>query len=219
MVASLLNKDFAQVNSLAPRTVKEAIAKGQPIEMVSRVAGIEIVYAQVEFDLIKALSLLNLNLNVKEQQYPFIVRELVDMFSNESIEDFQLCFKKGITGAYGTIYNVDLSVLARWMGEYLDEKYQVIETMQPEESKECIPDIDYQKFKERRNAELQAKQDTRSIDDIRKSQLKEMQYTPPTEDYVRMTELKREWGRKYHDLITGNKTEDWVSFEEWITKQ
>lgn len=112
---------------MAPRSIGEAVKSGQPISVISKVSGLDAVCNQLEFDLIKALSLLNLNLTIKEHQYPAIVRELVDMYPNESIQDFQLCFKKLVRGEYGKIYNIDLSVISLAMGEYLEEKYSYIE--------------------------------------------------------------------------------------------
>lgn len=222
---NLVKKNFEAVSASAPKTVKEAIQKGLPIISIAKVTGIEAIYAQVEFDLIKCLAMLNLNLTIKESQYPFIVRELVDTFSSESIEDFQLCFKNGVKGKYGTIYNVDLSVLSIWMGEYLEEKYQLIETGQIEDSTEGLPDVDYNAFKQRKAQEWA--KDTQEKESALKAeyerQKKELEfaesrrgYVSPNEDYAKTLELKREWARKYTNMHTGEILPNSPKFEDWV---
>lgn len=222
---NLVKKNFEAVSNSAPRTVKEAIKNGLPIVSIAKVTGIEAIYAQVEFDLIKCLSMLNLNLTIKESQYPFIVRELVDTFSSESIEDFQLCFKNGVMGKYGKIYNVDLSVLSIWMGEYLEDKYQLIESGQIDDSTEPLPDVDYAAFKQRKAQERvnEAKEIESALKREYERQKKELEfeenrrgYTPPSEDFVRMAELKREWARTNTDLFSGKILPNSPTFEEWV---
>lgn len=213
MALNLLEKKFEANSSLAPKTVAEAVEVGYPISVLAKVSGMDDIYAQVEYDLIKSLALLNLNLTIKDHQYPFIVRELVDMFSNESIQDFQLCFKNGVKGKYGKIYNVDLSVLSLWMAEYLDEKYQHIESKKVNDLGEKLPEVDYEAFKERMK-----KQEKKVVTDFkaeRERQLSQLSYTPPDKDYVVEVELKREWGIRYHHPHTGEKLPNWITFEEF----
>lgn len=181
------------------------------------------IYNQIEFSLIQAMAMLNLNLTIKESQYPFIVRELVDTFPNESIEDFQLCIKNGVTGKYGKIYNVDLSVLATWMGEYLDEKYQYMESHKEPENNEPIPDVDYQAFKQRQQAMIDRdKEEAMAEFNRKKSQaLKEFGYFKAKNEYKPDPEkgkeilLRQEWIRRNFDPLTSEKKEGWVDFDEW----
>ena len=236
MVLRLIEKDFKANSDLAPKTIAEAVNDGLPITVVSKVSGMDSVCAQIEFDLIKCLALLNLNLTIKEHQYPYIVQELVDTFPNESIQDFQLCFKNGVKGKYGKIYNVDLAVLAGWMGEYLDEKYAYIERQNEKvqsEEKEAQADVlselierttqtlpEDQKPEKDNSATLR----DRVIGRLSEAEIKlegqerphKPKYVPPDASYLEMMEKKREWGRLFHDLYTGNKTNDWIPFEEWI---
>lgn len=228
MAVSLVKKDFEAVSALAPRTVKEAIKNGLPIVSIAKVTGMEAIYAQVEFDLIKCLAMLNLNLTIKESQYPFIVRELVDTFSSESIEDFQLCFKNGVKGKYGKIYNVDLSVLSIWMGEYLEEKYQLIESGTITDSTEALPDVDYSAFKQRKAQEWA--KDTQEKESALKAEYERQKaelefeekrrgYKAPDEDFVIKAELKREWAREHTDLHSGKILPNSPSFEEWLNNR
>lgn len=180
---------------------------------MEKIVGIEAIYNQVEFDLINSLALLNLNLTMKESQYPFVVRELVDTFSNESIQDFQLCFRNGVKGRYGKIYNIDLSVLALWMSEYLEEKYQVIESGTVTDSTEALPEVDYERFKQRKAQEATKPTDFKKE---RESQLNRLNYTPPSEEYVRTQELKRQWARECTDLHSGKILPNSPNFNDWL---
>ena len=110
----------------------------------------------------------------------------MDAFPNESIEDFQLCFKNGVVGRYGKIYNIDLSVLATWMGEYLDEKYQYIESQKEPESKEPLPDVDYEAFKQKRKMQVarEAEAKSNAFKAERERQLNELQYDSLKTEYI-----------------------------------
>ena len=165
-----------------------------------------------------------------------IVRELVDTFPNESIQDFQLCLKNGVSGKYGKIYNVDLSVLATWMGEYLEEKYSYIERQQEiERSKlESSPIIDELILKT--TEYLSTQPDAPKIDKteilrdkilgslseaeiIEEGQEKPVRkYIPPNEGYIKTHELRRKWMIECFDLYTGQPNENHMSFNEWLSK-
>lgn len=236
MATNLINGNFA-LNE-PPKTLAEAVKRGQPISVVAKVTDMNAIYNQIEFSLIQAMAMLNLNLTIKESQYPFIVRELVDTFPNESIEDFQLCFKNGVTGKYGKIYNVDLSVLATWMGEYLDEKYSYIEREgiknQAEESQimnEAVSELIVRATESLTN-EQQKEFDRKAMlrdkiigslsdEEVKKEgQEKPIRkpYTPPTAEEIKEKELRRQWGLENHDLHTGTKLPNWITFEEWKSK-
>lgn len=191
-VQNLNSKNYGANNKLAPRTTGEAIERGQPISVVQKITGIQAIEAQIEFDLIAAMSVLNLNLTLKDYQFQVIARELVAAFPNESIEDFQLCFRRGCLGAYGTIYNVDLSVISNWMREYLEEKYQLIENKNYNQIKQ-EKDVDYEAFKVRleHERELMNESESDRLKAERERQLKDLKldevkqgYTPPNEDYL-----------------------------------
>lgn len=221
MAVNLLNRDFSK--NQTPKTLQEAVKEGFPISVISKVTGIDAVYNQVEFDLIKYLSLLNLNLTVKENQYPFIVRELVDTFSNESIQDFQLCFKNGVNGKYGKIYNIDLSVLSLWMAEYLEDKYQLIESGTLKEKDEPIPDVDYEKFKERRSAMQIKEAEERQAEFNRKKMeaVNELEYMKTRNEYKPDDQkgidilLRQEWRKECFDPLTGEPRDNYLEFNEW----
>lgn len=222
---------------MAPKTIQEAVKVGQPISVVAKVSGLDAIRNQIEFDLIKCMSLLNLNLGIKEHQYQFIVRELVDTFPNESIQDFQLCFRNGIKGYYGKIYNVDLSVLAIWMGQYLEEKYTYIEKEQKREQAEfnelqanvvselierTTKAIEQSETKEQsvvRNTEALRDRIIGRLSDaeIKAEGQEKPKRTPykPNEEAAREILLKQEWMKECFDPITGKPNDNYKPIEEW----
>jgi len=72
-------------------------------------------------------SLVSVGGNLNDAQVQFIATQMVEMFPNESLADFKLCFQRGCIGQYGEIYRMDGIVLRGWMEKYLDEKYTVVE--------------------------------------------------------------------------------------------
>jgi hypothetical protein len=81
----------------------------------------------VKIELIKLSERVSVSNNLTDTQTEFIATQLVEMFPNESLADFKLCFERGCIGQYGEIFRMDGIVLRKWMEKYLDEKYVVIE--------------------------------------------------------------------------------------------
>lgn len=109
-----------------PSTVKAAL-KEPPICDVIRIVGRGSIVRYVEFELIKMAALISVGNNMNNAQIQFVATQLVELFPNESLADFKLCFSRGCIGQYGEIFRMDGIVLRKWMEQYLDEKYQVVE--------------------------------------------------------------------------------------------
>lgn len=90
----------------------------------------------IEFELVKMSALISVGGNLNDSQVQFIATQLVELFPNETLGDFKLCFDRGCIGQYGEIYRMDGIVLRKWMEQYLDEKYQAKEDLHKKESAE-----------------------------------------------------------------------------------
>lgn len=98
-----------------------------PICDLEKVVGRNQIVRYVEFELVKMTQLVSVGGNLNDHQVQFIATQLVEMFPNESLADFKICFQRGCIGQYGEIYRMDGIVIRKWMEQYLHEKYEVVE--------------------------------------------------------------------------------------------
>jgi len=115
-----------RASELLPRKISLA-TKEPPICDVIKITGNAAVVRFIEFELVKMSALVSVGNNLNDMQVQFIATQLVEMFPNESLVDFKLCFERGCIGQYGEIFRMDGIVLRKWMEQYLGEKYEVIE--------------------------------------------------------------------------------------------
>lgn len=135
-VKMLTANNFKGTSDFLPTTVKNAIGQ-PPICDVARITGQAQVIRFIEFELIKLTQLISVGNNLSNVQVEFIATQLVEMFPNESLADFKICFQRGCIGQYGEIFRMDGIVLRKWMEKYLEEKYAIIdEQWQKEKSGE-----------------------------------------------------------------------------------
>lgn len=122
---------------------------------------LEMFLSTVVTDLMDTVNI-DQRLSIQGHQVPIIAAQLVEQYPTESLEDFVLCFKRGATGFYGTIYNLDASVLNNWMRSYLEEKYCLIEAAQvkAKQEEQQAANIDYRAYIERREKEAQQAKET-----------------------------------------------------------
>ena len=125
-IKHLENNNYKSAADSMPKTVTMA-TKEPPICDVVQVIGRLKVVIFIKLELIKLSERVSVSGNLNESQLEFISTQLVEMFPNESLADFKLCFERGCIGQYGEIFRMDGIVLRKWMEQYLDEKYTVIE--------------------------------------------------------------------------------------------
>lgn len=219
----LQDKNFKGFLAIVPSKVEE-IAETTPVCVLRHVVESSTIQMFLEIELAKLASRLNVANNLSNHQIVFTAETLLEDYPACSLEDFVYVFTQMAKGAYGSTYHqLDTSVIAQCMTKHLEQKayYQERNNQKPDETPS---DIDYTKFKQRLDMERKAitSMKTEALKEERERQMKELEidemkrsYSPPTEDYVNEVELKREWGRRYHDLHTGKPLKDWISFEEF----
>lgn len=198
----------------------------EPITSVLKVAGDRVVKAYLESEIIRLASSWNGNpaLNIKAHQVPTIADQLIEGYKFESLEDFTLCFRKGITGFYGEIYRLDGAVIGTWMGKYLDEKYDALEQQkhkqkQPEVEKHTGEVVDGAKYIKQMLDQWGVKQ--KGEENNAKAngyQREKLLYEPPKIDEVKKRDLHFQWIKQNHDPLSGKQLPTWISEEEWNKK-
>ena len=160
-------------------------------------------------------------------QIVFTAETLLEDFKTCSLEDFVFVFKQMAKGAYGSTYHqLDTSVISLCLQDHLESKayYQERNNTMSQDT-EALPDVNYEAFKQRKAIEAiqdKGKKESvlkaermRQMDDMEYDRQKQA-YRPPNKDYVINAELRRQWARENHDLITGKPNEDFIHFDEWI---
>jgi hypothetical protein len=122
----LSSNNLAGVASILPSTLKNVVGQ-PPICDLERIVGRNQIVRYIEFELVKMSALVSVGGNLNDSQVQFIATQMVEMFPNESLADFKLCLQRGCIGQYGEIYRMDGIVIRKWMEQYLEEKYTVVE--------------------------------------------------------------------------------------------
>lgn len=118
--------NLKEVSRLLPSTIPQAINQPPIIEWI-KVVGRKKISNYLEFELIKLSTLVSVGGSFNNSQVEFLSDQLIELFPNESLADFKICFSRGAMGQYGNIFRMDGIIIRGWMEKYLDEKYQALE--------------------------------------------------------------------------------------------
>lgn len=118
--------NFKSVSEYLPSTVKQAIGQPPVCELI-KVTGKASIVLYLQFELIQLSQRISVGGNLNNAQIEFIAIQLVEFFPGESLADFKICFQRGAIGQYGEIFRMDGIVIRKWMEQYLEEKYTIVE--------------------------------------------------------------------------------------------
>lgn len=109
--------------------------KAPTVVSLEREIGTEAILTLLLFEIEKVNRMLNVNdkLKLTHEQCADISMLLLEEFPHESLEDFVLAFKRGITGRYDEkLLRLDVQVICRWIRSFLEEKAEKQEVLRTE---------------------------------------------------------------------------------------
>jgi len=216
---------MAELASSLPSKIEDSLEQ-PPICMIAKQVPLRNIEAFLAIELNKLHDLVNIDdrLNIQGNQISFIASSLLDMFPNENLADFVICFKQGALGQFGDIYRVDGAVICGWMEQYLDKKYQIVETKLKEERKdfeETNPtEADLKLYNERMAKVMESIGYIPKVDDNAKNneyeRFKLTRTWQQPADVIKAKELHIQWIKENFNPITGKKLPEWVEEADWL---
>lgn len=207
------------------RSVKEAVQSPSFNQLVHSGANVEQIENLLAVLLVKYSGMLSVGGNLKPGQSVEIAKNIIEDWPTMSLDDFNILLSNGVKGRYnepGKLFRFDIAVVYEWIGAYQDEYCQVIESLPKQKSAlEMLPDEDLAKVQE-----IIAQAPDRIVLPLTEEEIKregqekpvKPKYVPPDASYLRMVELKAEYGRTHCDLHTGKKLPSSPEFDEWINQ-
>lgn len=230
---------FDVASGLMP--TKYSLVQEQPkVREVIEIVGVESVQSMVEYELLILASLMSVGGNLNKAQVPFIAEQLIELYPNESIADFKLCFKKGSIGEYGDIQRLDGITIGQWMKAYLDAKYEAIvndmmkekevynRPIIPEPEKELTPDDPeyywheawlenlYRQFRPDTNVKKAMPLTSKDIEQEGQVEPKAKPYTSTDKSYLENYERHHAWIVANHDPYTGKPKPGYMEEAQWL---
>jgi hypothetical protein len=229
---TLQTANFKATADRLPKTIKDALDEPPIAELVKVVPRANVV-RYVEFELVKLTSLVSVGSNLNDSQIQFIADQLVDMFPAESLADFKICFERGCMGQYGEIFRMDGVVLRKWMTQYLDEKYTIIEQKLIKEREAFPHELPKESevgpgrklFDDYANSlKMGAKVPDISDEEIRRTgqpeppKKKAISYHSSPPEVSALIDLKVQYGRECTDKLTGKVLPGMPDFKTWAER-
>lgn len=122
------NKDLAAIKSntlsLVPISKPTDLLKAKPVLIQRKESGDELVLTEIRLALEKCA--MGLGIRLEDSQAAIICSDLMDVYSHDSIEDIQQCFKKGRQGKYPFGHHkrdqLTMPLIREWMMYHLEDK-------------------------------------------------------------------------------------------------
>jgi len=209
-----------------PSTVRKAIGQ-PPLSDLIKVAGKGPVVLYVQFELVKMASRVSVGGNLNDGQVQFIATQLVEFFPAESLADFKICFERGCMGQYGEIFRMDGIVLRKWMEQYLEEKYALIDQEWEKEKGEHKKQIDSENPQQDwykiwldsvadKDHKPRLGISDKEIQEEGQVKPKKISYPSTSEREIEKRELHLQWIRENFDARTGEKLDSFMDEIEWL---
>jgi len=225
---AIAKADFKAASDLLPKTYTGALEQPKVRELIC-IHGQQKIQLMVEFELINLASLMSVGGNLNKAQVPFIAEQLIELYPNESIADFKLCFRKGSIGEYGDIQRLDGITIGNWMKAYLDKKYEAIEADLMKQKEDIYKPVEvtpssidwHKKWLDELKAIEAPKRVPLTKEDIEKEgqpdpKPKPYPYTP--KEMLIQNERHTAWIRANFNYLTGEKLPTFEEEKEWIKK-
>jgi hypothetical protein len=120
-------RQFAVILNNVPNSIERVLDCVPISALVNAGAERSNIEAVLAIEIARISKLLTVGGNLREGQSIEIAMQLIQDYPNESLEDFCLCLRRGVKGAYGEIFRFDILVIYEWFKKYLEEKYIVAE--------------------------------------------------------------------------------------------
>lgn len=187
-----------------PATIALALDRPPVSELIRLGAKKESIEACLALQITKAASMLTVGGNLREGQALEIAIQLIADYPNDSLEDFCLCLRRGVKGAYGDIFRFDVLVINGWMKQYMDEKCQAAEDKLMDEK---------ETYKEQFNWKPQAVPNEKVKEYLKEWEMKVLDSK---------VEVKEEFKKELKQRGTGYKdphTPEWYALREKIRRE
>jgi len=207
-------------------SIKKAVDKPSFSQLITQGANVKETQQVLAVLISKYANMLTVGGNLRPEHPMQYAESVMRDNPGMSLDDFNILLDNGVKGRYnepGKLFRFDITVLYEWISKYLDQYWEIKDSMPKQKSAlEMLPDEDLAKVQE-----IIAQAPDRIVlplteDEIkREGQEKPVKpvYVPPDQSYLRMIELKAEYGRTHCDLHTGKKLPDSPDFDTWLNEK
>lgn len=132
---------YTAILSTVPKTIEEALQCPPVQQLINQGAKVNDLQSCLALEIARTANLLTVGGNLRQGQSLEIAKSLISDFPGESLQDFCLCLRNGVRGAYGDIFRFDILVISEWFRKYLDQKYEAAEALLMREKEDMFKPV------------------------------------------------------------------------------